>query len=100
MQPFTTLNYIYFPAVTMQKSFLSIGGNKLFRDEMWGNLRPVFQADHRYYKAHGFYDFPQKNYKVRLQNLVLVPLLNIPAVKRWFQKTMKENMIRNYKKLL
>jgi len=86
--------------VQMPRTFLGIAGNKLFRDEMWGNLRFVFVADHRYYKANGYYDFPQKNYGVRLRNLILIPLMGIPNVRKWFQKNMRENMIRNYKKII
>ncbi len=86
--------------IPMGKNFLGIGGQKVFRDEMWGPLRPVFQGDHRYYKKHGYYDFPQKDYRIRLRNLFAVPVLRMPKVKQWFQRTMKENMIRNYQKLL
>ena len=39
-------------------TFLGVGGHKLFRDAIWGNLRFVFHADHRYYKRHGLYAFP------------------------------------------
>ncbi len=86
--------------LSLNQNFLGIGGQKIFRDEMWGELRPVFQGDHRYFKQHGYYDFPQKNYKTRLRNFVAVPVLRIPGVKKWFQRTMKENMIRNYQRLL
>lgn len=34
------------------KTFLGVGGEKIFRDEIWGDLRLVFQADYRYYKKH------------------------------------------------
>ena len=30
----------------------------MFRDEVWGRLRTVFQADHRAYKELGWYDCP------------------------------------------
>lgn len=83
--------------VKLPQTFLAIGGIKLFRDEMWGHLRPVFQADHRYYKSHGIYDFPQKDYGVRLRNLLVTPILKLPSAKRWFQKNMKENMVRTFK---
>jgi len=38
-------------------TFLGLGGHKIFRDEIWGNIRFPFIADHRYYKNHGIYDF-------------------------------------------
>lgn len=75
-------------------TFYQVAGTKLFRDIIWGRLRPVFQADHRYYKEHGMYDFPQKNYKWRIINSTLVLLTKIPAVRREFIKRMKTEMIK------
>jgi multimeric flavodoxin WrbA len=75
-------------------TFYQVAGNKLFRDAVWGRLRPVFQADHRYYKEHGMYNFPQKNYKWRIINSLLVLLTKIPAVRREFIKRMKKEMIK------
>jgi len=92
-----TLAYYAGSHVKMPQTFLGVAGAKLFRDEMWGNLRFVFVADHKYYKSHGFYDFPQKDYGVRIRNLLVMPLMGIPAARRWFQKNMKENMLRGYK---
>ncbi len=44
-----------------QKSinFLGWGGIKIFRDLIYG-MRGVVRDDHRFYKKHGLYDFPQK----------------------------------------
>lgn len=95
-----TLSYYAGSDARMTQTFLGVAGAKLFRDEMWGKLRIVFAADHHYYKTHGFYDFPQKNYAVRLQNLLGAPILRIPAARKWFQRNMKENMLRTLKKVL
>jgi hypothetical protein len=75
-------------------TFYRVAGNKLFRDAVWGRLRVVFQADHRYYKEHGIYNFPQKYYKWRIINSILVALTKIPAVRREFVKRMKQEMIK------
>ena len=75
-------------------TFYQVGGAKLFRDAIFGRLRIVFQADHRYYKEHGMYDFPQKYYKWRIINGILVMLTKIPAVRREFVKRMKKEMIK------
>ncbi|MFA5321210.1 MAG: NAD(P)H-dependent oxidoreductase [Smithella sp.] len=75
-------------------TFYQVAGNKLFRDAIWGRLRPVFQADHRYYKEHGMYNFPQKYYKWRMINSLLILLTKIPAVRREFIKRMKKEMIK------
>ncbi len=83
------------------ETFLGVGGMKIFRDEVWGDLRAVFQADHRYYKAHGFYNFPQKKGKTRLLNAVVHPLLKVPAIrKRVYTKELKPGMIRGLQKVV
>lgn len=76
------------------RNFFGIAGMKLFRDEVWGRIRFVFQADHRYYKKHGFYDFPQKNFKMQGVNLVLCSLMRIPAFRKEFKKRIKTEMIK------
>ncbi len=60
-------------------------------------LRFVFQADHRYYKSHGLYDFPQKNYKVRRMNLIMTLLTKIPPFRKKFLKILKEQMVKPIK---
>jgi multimeric flavodoxin WrbA len=77
-------------------TFYQVGGTKLFRDAVWGRLRVVFQADHNYYKKHGFYNFPQKKYKWRLINSSLILLTKIPFIRREFVKRIKEEMIKPY----
>jgi multimeric flavodoxin WrbA len=80
------------------RTFLGVGGQKIFRDDIYGQLRFVFQADHRYYKTHGFYDFPQKNLKTRLTNLIMIPLTKIPAMKKQIRSDLTSHMIEPYKK--
>ena len=75
-------------------TFYQVAGKKIFRDAVWGRLRVVFQADHKYYKEHGMYDFPQKNYKWRIINSALVLLTKIPVVRREFIKRVKTEMIK------
>jgi multimeric flavodoxin WrbA len=75
-------------------TFYQVAGNKLFRDAIFGRLRVVFQADHKYYKEHGMYNFPQKHYKWRIINSLLVLLTKIPVVRREFTKRIKKEMIK------
>jgi len=60
-------------------NFLVMGGRKIFRDDIWGRLRFVFQADNRFYREHGMYDFPQKDLKTRITNLKMMLLTKIPV---------------------
>jgi len=73
--------------------FVGVGGRKVFRDHIFGPLRFVFPADHRYYARSGFYDFPTRNWPMRVLNRVLLLLFQIPAVRRAFDKRMKEATI-------
>ena len=82
------------------KTFLGTGGMKIFRDDIWGRLRFVFQADYGYYKKHKIYDFPQKDLKVRLLNTFLIPLTKIPRIRRELPKKIRDQMVSRYQKML
>ncbi|OGP96327.1 MAG: hypothetical protein A2157_13955 [Deltaproteobacteria bacterium RBG_16_47_11] len=83
------------------KTFLSVGGMKIFRDDVWGKLRFPFQADHQFYKRHGLYDFPQRDYKARVMNSILILLTKIPSMrKEIYRKRMKEEMVKPFQKIL
>jgi hypothetical protein len=82
-------------------TFLGLGGYKIFRDEIWGHLRFPFAADHRFYKAKKFYDFPQKDYSTRMQNLIFGWLIKIPSFrKKIYGQMMINKMIEPFQKLL
>ncbi len=87
----------YFPP----PSFLSVAGAKLFRDEIWSRLRFPFIADHRYYQAHGLYDFPQRDWAARLRSVFMYWLVHIPAVrKEVYGPKLPEHMIAPLRKLV
>jgi hypothetical protein len=54
------------------KNFLGVGGHKIFRDDIWGRLRMIWQADHRYFKENGKYDFPHKDYGLRIASKIMM----------------------------
>ncbi|MCF8053669.1 MAG: NAD(P)H-dependent oxidoreductase [Deltaproteobacteria bacterium] len=74
-------------------NFLAVAGKKVFRDEIYGKLRFVFQADHRYYKKHGYYDFPQKQHKIRRRNVIMMALTKIPFFRKEFLKRIIPEMV-------
>lgn len=76
------------------KTYLGVGARKLFRDEIWGPLRFAFRADHIYYKQHGWYDFPQGDYKSRLRNLVMGTMMKVPRMRKEMQKRWTQEMIK------
>ncbi len=81
-------------------TFLGVGSKKLFRDEIWAELRFLFRQDHRYYKSHGLYDFPKRSLKTRIVNAAFTLLLMIPAFRREFRKRIKEEMIKPLQKVV
>ena len=81
-------------------TFLGVGGTKLFRDEMWGRLRFPFRADYLAYKKLGVFDFPQKQYKMRIQSAIMLLLSKSPAFRKEVNKRMTDEMIKPLQKIL
>jgi len=82
-------------------TFLGVGGRKVLRDEVYGRLRFPFQSDHQFYRKHGFYDYPQKEYKTRIQNLFYKFLLKIPSMrKEIYNKRMIPEMVKPLQKIV
>ena len=54
-----TLNYAVEHGYSQPSNFYGVGGMKIFRDLIW-LMQGMMKADHKFYKAHGQYDFPQK----------------------------------------
>ncbi|MFC2126538.1 NAD(P)H-dependent oxidoreductase, partial [Bacteroidota bacterium] len=66
------------------ENFLGVGGHKVFRDEIFGHIRSVWQADHKYFKKHGLYDFEQKKIGLRIMNFFLLIACKIPSFRKKF----------------
>ncbi len=81
-------------------TFYAIGGHKIFRDSIYGSLRLAFQADYRYFKEHGMFDFPQTDFKTRLFNAILIPLTRIPGFRKKVFADIKHHMIQPFESVL
>ncbi len=82
-------------------TFLGVGGKKIFRDAVFGDLRFVFQADHRYYKSHGLYDFPNLKIRQRLFNTGMMLAMRLPGFRRrFYHKEIKPGMLQPFKRAL
>lgn len=91
----STVNY------SKPATFLGVAGMKIFRDEVWGKIRFPFIADHKAYKALNVYDFPQKNYKSRIMNFILILMSKFPPIrKEIYSNKMKSSMIEPLKKIV
>ena len=76
-----------------------MGGTKIFRDLIW-QMQGMMRADHKFYKAHGQYDFPQKKRGRMLASYAIGALLSNPKILAKMGNKMNEGMIAPYKKLL
>ena len=84
---------------TVPQNFLGVGGMKIFRDLIF-SMRGMMRADHKFYKAHGQYDFPKK-YSANVFKMYLVGmLLGNEKLRSKMGSQMKEGMIGPYKKML
>lgn len=93
------LNYAIEHAYVQPSNFLGVGGMKIFRDLIW-LMQGMMKADHKFYKEHGQYDFPQKK-RGRMMAMYLVGgLMGNEKLKTKMGSKMNEGMIMPYKKVL
>ena len=81
------------------QNFYGIGGMKVFRDLIW-LMQGMMKADHKFYKAHGQYDFPQKQWPTMLKMYLVGALLANEKLKSKMGNAMNEGMLAPYKKVL
>lgn len=81
------------------QNFYGIGGMKIFRDLIW-LMQGMMKADHKFYKAHNQYDFPQKKWTTMLKMYLVGALLSNPKMKAKMGNAMNEGMLAPYKKIL
>ena len=80
-------------------NFLGVGGMKIFRDLIW-MMQGLMKADHRFYKKHNQYDFPQKQLGTMIKMYLAGALISNPKIKKKLGNKMNEGMIKPYKEVL
>ena len=80
-------------------NFYGVGGMKIFRDLIYV-MQGLMKADHKFYKAHGIYDFPQKQKKRILQMKLVGALVAIPSVQKKMKGQMNQYIIGPYQKVV
>ncbi len=93
------LDYAISHKYIQPKNFYGVGGMIIFRDLIW-LMRGMMKADHRFYKEHGLYDFPQKKKGTVLKMYLVGALISSPKLKAKIGNKMNEGMIAPYKKVL
>ena len=81
------------------RNFYGVGGMKIFRDLIW-MMRGLMKADHDFYKAHGVYDFPQKQRGKMLMMCALGAMVRNPKISAKMGNKMNEGMAAPYKKVV
>ena len=94
-----TVAYAMEKQYTPPQNFLGVGGMKIFRDLIY-LMRGLMRADHKFFKSHGQYDFPQKKWKTSWMMYLVGWLMNNPTIKKKAGGKMSEGMIAPYKKIL
>ena len=84
---------------TRPKNFYGVGGMKIFRDLIYV-MQGLMKEDHKYYKKHNVYDFPQKQRMKMLQIKLVGALISIPSIQSKMKNKMNEYILMPYKKII
>ena len=94
-----TLVYAVLHHYNQPKNFYGVGGLKIFRDLIF-QMQGLMKEDHRFYKEHGFYDFPQKK-AGRIAGMYLVSaLMNNQKLRSKMKFSMTDGMMMAYRKMI
>ena len=81
------------------QNFYGVGGMKIFRDLIY-MMRGLMRADHKFFKSHGQYDFPQKKWTTSLMMYPVGWLMGNKKLKAKAGGKMSQGMIAPYRKML
>ena len=84
---------------TGPQNFYGVGGMKIFRDLIY-QMRGFMRADHQFFKSHGQYDFPQKQWPKSLAMYLVGAMIANPKLHSKIGSQMTEGMLMPYKKVL
>ena len=84
---------------TGPQNFYGVGGMKIFRDLIY-QMRGFMRADHKFFKSHGQYDFPQKLWPKSLAMYLVGAMMANPKLHSKMGNQMNEGMLMPYKKVL
>ena len=94
-----SLDYALQNKNTGPQNFYGIGGMKIFRDLIY-QMRGFMRADHKFFKSHGQYDFPQKKWPQSLAMYLVGAMIANPKLQSKMGNQMNEGMLMPYKKVL
>lgn len=93
------LSYLLKAEILPTRSFYGIGGMKIFRDLIF-IMRGMMKADHKFYKDHGMYDFPQKQKSMIMKMKFVGWLMDLPKADKVMKQNMNKGILMPYEKLM
>jgi multimeric flavodoxin WrbA len=85
--------------LALPANFLGQGGRKILRDLIY-LMRGLMKEDHRFFRKHGIYDFPQKRVGTMLKMMVLGSLMAIPSVRSRMRGRLTGAILAPYRKVV
>ena len=80
-------------------NFFGVGGMRIFRDLIY-QMRGMMRADHKFFKSHGQYDFPQKQWRQSLMMYLVGWMMHSRKLKSKMGDKMNEGMMKPYKEAM
>ena len=93
------LSYTLRHHYTQPADFYGVGGLKIFRDLIY-QMQGLMKEDHRFYKKHGFYDFPQKRKGTILGMYLVGAMMGNPKLQKKIGSEMTKGMLMPYRKVI
>ena len=84
---------------TQPQNFYGVGGMKIFRDLIY-QMRGLMKADHKFFKSHGQYDFPQKKQAMSMLMYLVGAMNSSEKMRAKMGNKMNEGMVMPYKMLI
>ena len=83
-----------------EQTMRGVVGRNIFRDDIWSGLRFPFRADYKFYKKHGFFDFPYKKRKSIFLSKVMLFLSRSKGFRKEVNRRMISEMAGPIKKII
>ena len=93
------LNYAIENDFRQPANFYGVGGMKIFRDLIY-TMQGLMREDHRFYRRHGFYDFPQKRPGMILGMYLVGAMMNDPKLSKKLGGNMTRGMLMPYQAVI
>jgi hypothetical protein len=94
-----SLQYAIENSYAPPSNFYGVGGMKIFHDLIY-QMKGMMKADHKFYKAHGQYDFPQKKKGTMLLMYLVGAMLSNKKLKAKLGNAMNDGMIMSHRKVI